>query len=267
MWGDFVARICPLFSGSSGNSTYISTSAGSLLVDTGASCKRLEAAITAAGGNISDILAVAVTHEHIDHINGLKVFLKKSGATLVASTKTLEALTREDRIPADTNIICADSGQVAVGDIILSRFATSHDCAGSSGYTVSVGDKKIAAVCTDLGIVTDEVREALDGFPAVLIESNHDVEMLRRGPYPPHLKLRILSESGHLSNNACAAELPRLLKGGTSRFILGHLSRNNNLPMLALSSARATLSDIGATADRDYIITVAKPECNGVIPL
>ena len=262
-----MARICPLFSSSSGNSTYISTSKGSLLVDTGASCKAIETALCGAGGNISDILAVAVTHEHIDHVKGLRVFLKKSGAALIASSSTLEALAREDRIPENTNVICADDGLVTVGDICITRFATSHDCVGSSGYTVSVDNKKIAAVCTDLGVVTDEVRAAISGFPAVLIESNHDVEMLRRGPYPAYLKLRILSEHGHLSNNACAVELPKLLENGTSRFILGHLSRNNNLPMLALSCARATLSDIGAKADRDYMITVAKPEGNGVILL
>lgn len=262
-----MARLCPLFSSSSGNSTYISTSAGSLLVDAGVSCKALEAALCVAGGNISDILAVAVTHEHIDHVKGLRVFLKKSGAALIASSSTIDALARDDRIPEGCNIICADGGGVSVGDIEIGRFSTSHDCIGSSGYTFSVGGKKIAAVCTDLGVVTDDVRQAISGFPAVLIESNHDVEMLRRGPYPAYLKLRILSEHGHLSNNACAAELPKLLENGTSRFILGHLSRNNNLPMLAQSSAKATLSDIGAVADRDYILTVAKPDSNGVIPL
>lgn len=262
-----MSRICPLFSGSSGNATYISTPAGALLVDAGASCKALENALIAARGSITDISAVAVTHEHIDHIKGLKTLLKKSGATLVASAKTLDALARDDRIPEGTQILCADEGRVMVGDILINRFATSHDCEGSSGYTVSVGGKKIAAVCTDLGIVTDEVRNALCGFPAVLIESNHDIDMLRRGPYPAQLKLRILSDSGHLSNNACAAELVSLLKNGTTRFILGHLSRNNNLPMLASSCAKATLSDIGAKDGSDYILTVAKPDLNEVIPI
>lgn len=262
-----MAKLCPLFSGSSGNSTYISTSSGSILIDAGASGKALETALQAARGSLSDILAVAVTHEHIDHIKGLRVLLKKTGAALVATSDTLEALARENRIPAETEVICADCGTVGVGDIEIMRFATSHDCAGSSGYTVSANGKKIAAVCTDLGVVTDEVRHAIAGYPAVLIESNHDVEMLRRGPYPAHLKLRIMSERGHLSNNACAAELPRLLEKGTGRFILGHLSRNNNLPMLALSSAKATLSDVGAVAERDYMLTVAKPSSNGVIPL
>ena len=101
----------------------------------------------------------------------------------------------------------------------------------------------------------------------MLFESNHDVEMLRRGPYPPPLKLRILSDKGHLSNNACAEQLPFLLQNGTTRIILGHLSRQNNLPTLAKMTAQNALSLAGAKENEDYILTVAKPENNGVIAL
>ncbi len=262
-----MAKICPIFSSSSANSTYISTPSGSVLVDVGASCKSVCETLSLLGCEPTDIAAVAVTHEHIDHVKGLKLFLKKSGARLIAGTKTLEVLATDDRIPEGTEVIAADEGDICIGDMLINRFSTSHDCEGSSGYTISVSGKKIAAVCTDLGIVTDGVREALKGFPAIVFESNHDIEMLRRGPYPPQLKLRILSEKGHLSNIACAAELGYFLKNGTSRFVLAHLSRNNNLPMLALSSARAALADIGAVDGSDYLLSVAKPTGNEVIPL
>ena len=135
---------------------------------------------------------------------------------------------------------------------------------GSSGYRFTFSDGKSVAVCTDLGIVTDEVKNSLSGCDTVLIESNHDIDMLKRGPYPPQLKLRILSDNGHLSNNACALTLKELLKGGTVRFILGHLSQHNNLPMLALSTAKQSLLDLGAKCGSDYTLSVAKPCFNEV---
>ncbi|MBE6727577.1 MAG: MBL fold metallo-hydrolase [Ruminococcaceae bacterium] len=262
-----MSRICPLFSGSTGNSTYISTAEGGILIDAGASYKSLCNAVEMAGGNMQELLAVAITHEHIDHIKGLKVLLKNLKIPLIASQKTLEALAAGECIPEKTTVFVADEGEKDFGNIKISRFATSHDCEGSSGYVVTLPDGKRCAVCTDLGVVTDEVRSAITGSKAVLIESNHDVNMLKNGPYPPHLKLRILSDKGHISNAACAVELTQLLQNGTTRFILGHLSQKNNLPMLALSTAKSTLMDIGAAAERDYILSVAKPCGNGVIVL
>lgn len=260
-----MARICPLCSGSSGNSTYISFGSGAILVDAGASCKALLAAVDEVG-SVDALRAIAITHEHIDHIKGLKTLLKKVKVPLVASSGTLSAIREADLLPAGAEVIVADGGETELGGIVLSRFATIHDTEDSSGYTVSDGTTKIA-VCTDLGYVTDEVREALSGSDAILLESNHDVEMLKRGPYPPHLKLRILSERGHLSNNACAEELPALLKGGTTRIILGHLSMHNNTPLLAAAAARAALADIGAKEGLDYILKVAKPGISEAVTL
>ena len=262
--GNEMSRICPLFSGSTGNSTYIGTKNGDILIDAGASMKSMAAAVTLAGGDINDILAVAVTHEHIDHIKGLKTLLNKTNAKLVASKDTLEALIKLDKVPAKTEIICLDENFAEICEIQIGRFATSHDCIGSSGYVLNLPDKKKVSICTDLGIVTDEVRNAICGSDLILLESNHDVEMLKRGPYPANLKVRILSDQGHISNNVCANELPFLLNNGTKRFILGHLSRHNNTPMLAKSCAQARLMDLSAENGKDYILTVAKPDGNGV---
>lgn len=259
-----MAKLCPLCSGSSGNSTYISTAGGAFLVDAGASCKALLEGIEAVGGSISDIAAVAITHTHIDHTKGLKALLKKTGLPVAASTKTLERLVADGFIPEGARLIPADEGALSFGDISLTYFSTSHDCEGSGGYVITAPNGTRAAVCTDLGIVTDEVRRALSGSSAILLESNHDVNMLKSGPYPPHLKLRIMSESGHLSNNACASELPALVKGGTTRIVLGHLSLHNNMPSLALSAARSTLAGEGITAGQDCILTVAKPKLSEV---
>lgn len=259
-----MSRLCPLYSGSTGNSTYIGTEKGGILIDAGASMKGICRALERAGGDYREIAAVFVTHEHSDHIKGLSVFLKSTGVALAASSKTLEALANSGKIPAGIKTIAADEGDTEICGITVKRFATSHDCEGSSGYVLCLPDGKRAAVCTDLGVMTDEVRNAVSGCDTVLIESNHDIEMLKKGPYPPQLKMRILSEKGHLSNYACASELCGLLKSGTAHFLLGHLSGHNNLPMLAQKAAEDALIDIGALNGRDYTLSVASPERNGV---
>ncbi len=259
-----MSRLCPLFSSSSGNSTYISSGGCSVIVDAGASFKGICAALEAAGSDLSDLRAVAVTHTHTDHTKGLKTLLKKTGLPLVASSQTLETLVSEGLVPPETTVLEIGDGPIQIGGLQITRFATSHDSEGSSGFAVDFSDGKRAAVCTDLGIVTDGVRAALSGCQAVLFESNHDIEMLKRGPYPPQLKLRIMSDKGHLSNSACAVELPRLLECGCTRFVLGHLSQHNNLPTLARSASRAVLTAAGAAEGSDYILSVAKPTGNGV---
>lgn len=258
-----MSKICPLFSGSTGNSTYIGTKNGAVLVDAGASMKRIITALECAGGTAEEIKAIAVTHQHIDHITGLRPILNKLKIPLIASEKTIEALAVANKIPEGARVIAIEN-QVEVEGIIINRFATSHDCEGSSGYSFILPDQKKFTLCTDLGIVTDEVRNALNGSDLVLLESNHDVEMLKRGPYPPELKIRIMSDKGHISNNVCSAELVKLLKNGTKRFILGHLSQNNNTPLVARSSAEAALMDIGAENGKDYLLYVAHPQGNGV---
>lgn len=256
--------ISPLFSSSSGNVTYIGTKNGAILIDAGASAKRIFDSIKAVGGSAEEICAIAVTHEHIDHICGLKAVLNKTSAKLIGSAETLETLARLDKIPQKTELIPLEQDIQDVNGIGITRFATSHDCDGSSGYRITLPDGKIFSLCTDLGIVTDQVRTAIKGSDLLLMESNHDIEMLKKGPYPPHLKVRILSDKGHLSNAVCADEIKNLFALGTQRFILGHLSQQNNTPLVALSSTQAALMDLGAIKDKDYLLSVAKPFGNGV---
>lgn len=258
-----MARICPLFSSSSGNCTYIGTADGGILIDAGASFKGIKEGIVAAGGDLGEIKVIAITHSHEDHIRGLKTLLKYTDATLVASAETLQALTDGDKIPKGTKIDIIDNTLNCMNTEITS-FKTSHDCIGSRGYAFDLSDGKKISICTDLGVVTDEVHNAIMGSDALLLESNHDIEMLKKGPYPPHLKLRIMSDSGHISNSACADEVKNLFESGTTRFILGHLSRQNNTPLLALSCSESALMDIGAKNGRDYRLTVASPKNNGV---
>ncbi len=256
-----MARICPLFSSSEGNCIYISGSSGGLLVDAGVSGKAILSALEDRCIDPSTIHGILVTHSHTDHIKAVKVLGNKLGIPVYATEQTLMDLEVKNMLsPKSEAVAIKDAFDIA--DIEVTPFATSHDCLGSVGYSFILPDGCKMAVCTDLGIVTDEVRNAISGANAIVIESNHDVTMLKNGPYPPELKARILSDRGHLSNVACASELPSLIKSGTTRFILGHLSQHNNLPNIARSCSEAVLMSSGAKNGRDYILKVA-PVSNG----
>lgn len=252
-----MARFCPLASGSSGNSTYIGSGSSAILIDAGIPYKLLCERIDAVGGDINKISVVAITHTHSDHISGLKTLLNKTGAALFATSLTAEALKEKNLLPINTKIILADEQNAVFGDFELASFPTSHDAIGSCGYKV-ISSQGSCAVCTDLGIVTDTVRSAISGCDVLLFEFNHDIDMLRRGPYPPHLKIRILSDLGHLSNNTAAAEVPFILNSGVKQLILGHLSRQNNTPDIALSAARTAAESIGAKPDVDFLLSAAR---------
>ncbi len=257
-----MSRICPLFSGSSANSTYISSDNKVILIDCGPSFNMLNNALTTSGVSLDTIKAVAITHTHSDHINGLKPFLNHVKVPLIATKDTVNTLVSKNLIPKGTEIIITEHKPFEISGFVINSFKTSHDADGSCGYTVTLNDSTKVSVSTDLGYISEEVRNAILGSDTVLIESNHDIDKLKKGPYPPYLKMRILSDKGHLSNNACAAVLPELLNSGTKRIILGHLSRNNNTPLLAHKAAVASLLDIGAKENEDYILRVAKPSLN-----
>ena len=253
-----MARFCPLFSSSSGNCIYIGSGTSNILIDCGVSAKRISAALANIGLIPEGISAVFVTHEHSDHICGLSAFAVKRGIPIYASEKTAAALKTNPKLSrADIRIAEEENN---IGGMKVIPFPTSHDCAGSSGYRINISEEHSFAVCTDTGIITDEIRHKLTGCDLVMIESNHDVTMLRKGAYTPAMKQRILSDHGHLSNGSCALELPALINSGTTRIILGHLSKNNNLPEIARSTANAEIVKHGFTEGEDYILYVAPPE-------
>ena len=252
-----MARYCPLFSGSSGNCTYIGTAEGGILVDAGVSAKRIETALRERDIEPHSIEAVFVTHEHIDHISGLRLLTKRYGWRVYASCGTLEAIA--DTRPLEPQTVCEVIGETGVcaAGMEIQPFATSHDSRESLGFRITLPDGRRVAVATDTGVMTDTVRAALSGCDLVHIESNHDVRMLENGPYPYYLKRRILADTGHLSNDACAAELTALAQNGTTRFVLAHLSRENNLPEIAYMTAQAALCGAGMQENVDFLLQVA----------
>lgn len=256
-----MAKFFPLFSGSKGNATYIEDNGRAVLVDCGCSLKAVKCALENGGFEPERIEAVFVTHEHRDHVTGLCAFLNKYHLPVYASRETLAALEFGKLMPqgADIRIIGNDGSTDSFG---FSRFGTRHDCPGSSGYRFILPSGKTVAVCTDLGIVTDEVRRGITGCELVMIESNHDIGLLQSGSYPYPLKQRILSDHGHLSNPACAAELPSLIEAGAKRIILAHLSQENNRPAIARSAAKAALLEKGMEETRDYLLYIAAQSFN-----
>lgn len=251
-----MARFCSLYSSSSGNSTYVGMADEGVLVDAGVSLKKLEEAADFQGIDLSTVKAVFITHEHSDHVKGLKPFLAKYKVPVFSSLTTLEELCKTGLIPCGTECI-EMNGEVTVGNIMAKSFSTSHDTPMSRGYSFYLPDERKISVCTDLGFVSDEVLGGIMKSDLVLLESNHDINMLRYGSYPVYLKQRILSDHGHLSNAACAETALRLLSSGTTRFVLGHLSRENNTPDKAYAETFSKLDMSGASINIDYTLTVA----------
>ncbi len=255
-----MAKFCPLFSGSTGNSTYIGSGSDGILIDAGVSAKALEQSLWRIGVNTENIKNIFITHEHNDHIKGLRMFTKKFPCRVFMTNGTFEALSRTGALEnAKECIIIPESG-AEIGNMLIKSFHTSHDTNEPCGYTVELANGRKMAVVTDLGVVTTQVLAAVLGSDLALIESNHDVNMLQCGNYPYMLQRRILGVKGHLSNDACAETCAKLVRNGATRLILGHLSKENNIPSLAYRTTEAELTQMGAKEGSDYLIRVAKPE-------
>lgn len=231
-------RFCVLGSGSGGNCTVVSSGRTHVLIDCGLSAKRVEAGLALMGVSPDGLSGIFISHEHSDHVQGLKVFLKRWRAPVFAKPATWAAMsgTLPDPIPEMVPL----TGPQVVGDIQVDPFPIPHDAADPCGFVVDSGSRRLAHL-TDLGCLTDAVRHRLQGAHALVVESNHDEEMLKIGPYTWELKQRVLGRLGHLSNRSLAGYLERDFDGVASTVVLAHLSRQNNHPEIALLSAAQSL--------------------------
>ncbi len=253
-----MARIYPLFSSSKGNSIYIGSKDKGILIDDGVSFSRLKRAMEINGLSVDAIKAVFVTHEHSDHIKGLEILTKKINVPVFSRKGTCEYLKTK-------GCVCGECLELTDGEEIcgmsVESFSTSHDACDPCGYRIFFDNGRSAAVCTDLGYVSEEVVSAVIGADCVFLEANYDVEMLRGGIYPYYLKTRIFGRSGHLSNPDSGAFAAKLVKNGTTRLILGHLSQENNTPEIAENTVLSCLGEF--TRNSDYMLSVAPVETSG----
>ena len=249
-------ELCTLASGSSGNSLLVTDGRTHVLVDAGISCRRICTGLKELGVEPTELAGVLITHEHSDHISGLTTLTKQLRLPVYASPGTGRQLCYRIAFLEELLRPVAPGEGFSVGGLAIESFPTSHDAAESVGYALSAGGRK-AAVVTDLGYVTEAVLRGIRGADLLVAEANHDVEWVQSGPYPYHLKARILGDRGHLSNEAGAELAWTAVEGGARTVVLAHLSHENNTPDRAHEVVRGVLERRGAAVGRDVALEVA----------
>lgn len=254
-------RLCSIASGSSGNCIYVGDDHTHLLVDTGISKKRIEQGLQALDVKGEELDGILITHEHVDHIQGLGVFSRKYGIPVYATKGTVRGIQNcksLGRMPEGLLHEVEVDKKFQLGELSVCPFAISHDANEPSGYRIE-SDTKAAAVATDLGMYDEYIVEHLRNLDAVVLEANHDIHMLEVGPYPYPLKKRVMGDRGHLSNELSGRLLCDILNDRLQSVILGHLSKENNYEELAYETVKleVTMGD-NPYKGEDIPIMVAK---------
>ncbi|MBO4872517.1 MAG: MBL fold metallo-hydrolase [Lachnospiraceae bacterium] len=238
-------RMCTLASGSEGNACYAECDGVRLLIDAGISYRQLCQFLHELGTDPAALQAVLLTHEHFDHIGGLSVLMRKHNLPIFATAGTFEGLSELklfENLPKSGFHLIRSGESFEIGPLQITSVPISHDAKEPVAYRLDAPDWHFAVV-TDLGVYTDQLIRQMQGLNALLLEANHNPAMLETGPYPYPLKIRIQGERGHLSNEAAAGFLKAVCHPGLKAVLLGHLSRTNNYPLLALETVRRILKE------------------------
>ena len=247
-------KLCVLASGSKGNSTYIESDQTKILIDIGMSCLYIEKALDSIDTRPREIQGILITHTHSDHINGLRVFLKKYHTTLYITEKIYKELKSQFEIE---NYVIIDK-EFTLGDLEIQIIKTSHDAEDSNGYIITDESSSLVYI-TDTGYINRKYHNQLTNKNYYVIESNHDIELLMNGSYPYHLKQRILGDRGHLSNKSCADYMAKFVGDNTKGVTLIHLSEENNRKEIAYSTFTSTLKENNKTVENIIISTQTEP--------
>lgn len=262
-------RFASIASGSSGNSIYFGSDNTHILIDTGISNKRIEEGLKNLGLKVSDLSGILITHEHSDHIQGLRTLTKKYQIPIYATKGTLDYIKAKKIIEGNEdlcNVISADT-KITIDDIDASVFKISHDASEPVGFRLSTAGKSVA-VATDMGVYDEYIVDKLQDLDAILLEANHDIRMLEAGPYPYHLKRRILGSKGHLCNEIAGKLLARILNDNLKHVLLGHLSKENNYPSLAYETVKVEIDEADVEyRGSDFKIEVAKRDAMSEVVL
>jgi phosphoribosyl 1,2-cyclic phosphodiesterase len=252
-------RFCPVVSGSSGNSVYIGTDYTHLLIDAGVSGKTIQEGLSNINVEGEMLDGIFVTHEHSDHIKGVGVLSRRFDLPVYATEGTWNAMESGlGKIARKNKKVIYSGEKLELNDLVISPFNIPHDAAEPVGYSVMAGEMTVA---TDLGNISDSVKNGIADSDILLLEANHDIDMLKRGPYPYSLKQRILGEFGHLANENAGKVLSEMMTTRLKHVFLGHLSSENNTPSLAYKSVESILYGNGIKVGRDFSMEMANRHC------
>ncbi len=249
-------QLYSIISGSSGNCSLITDGKANILIDCGTSGKKTAEALESLSVPPNRVNAILVTHEHIDHTKGVGIMSRKYNIPIYATEGT-HSHSDFGKIPDELIHIITPDASHEIAGIGITPFSIPHDAADPCGYVMSNGKTRIG-IATDIGIMTDAIMSRISGCDSILLESNHDIDMLRFGEYPYALKQRILSDTGHLSNKAAAKAALELVRRGTKHIMLGHLSDKNNMPDIAQMEVYNHLKDNGVDVGTDVTLQVAE---------
>ena len=249
---------CPLFSGSSGNAVYVNAGNTRILIDAGLSGRTVSDALGSIHVLPETLSGILVTHEHSDHVKGVGILSRKYHIPVYANAGTWAAMERQvGTVAPALRREFVSNESFYINDLCVLPYSVSHDAADPVGYRVDYGGHSVATA-TDIGIFTPKVLDALSGVDVVLLESNHDIEMLHANErYSAALKARILGRRGHLSNEACGEALWQLYQTGVRHAVLGHLSHENNTPELAMRTVCEAMRAHGLSVGGDVFVDMA----------
>ena len=229
-------KFCSLYSGSSGNSLFVSSNNTNILIDAGVSAKKITEALTSINVDIEKIDAILVTHEHSDHVQGLDILSKKYNIPVFANENTWNAMPKQkEKINLDNQNFYKSSEDFTIGDLTIHPFSIPHDAAEPCGFNILNENTKIS-IATDIGHITENIMENLKNSSFILLESNYEPNVLKYCSYPYILKQRIDGPNGHLSNVSAGKTIANLMNYGINHVTLGHLSKESNMPELAYNT-------------------------------
>lgn len=234
-------KFCSLYSGSSGNCLYVSSNTTKILIDCGTSCKKICEGLASINSSIEDIDAILVTHEHSDHVQGLGLVSSKFNIPIYANQETWNAMGKQKEKIDEKNVnFFINDNDFSLNELTIHPFSTPHDAANPCGFNIHNGKRKLS-IATDLGHMDDRIFNQLKNSSFILLESNYEPEMLNASRYPFHLKQRIKGPYGHLSNETAGKTIAALTKKDLKQVMLGHLSKENNVPELAYQTVAEEL--------------------------
>lgn len=250
-------KFLSLGSGSSGNCYYLQTASDALLIDAGVGVRNVKKFMHSYGLSLESVKHILITHDHADHIKTVGVLSSEYGIPVYATKEVHAGIQRnycvQKKVP-ENNVKVMDKGvRTKIGDFYVTSFAVPHDSSGNVGYRIEA-EGVTFCLMTDVGHVTEEMQQFIGEANYLVLEANYDTEMLKNGPYPQHLKVRIDGPTGHLSNKDCGEAIANYATSELKHVWLCHLSEENNHPVLALKTVEMTLRGYGIIAGKDFLV-------------